>query len=60
MELVQLGIEAVVLAFHVGMHTFRKASCLATSKGSWAFTVAGFTERDFEGSIKTYCTDLVH
>ena len=58
-DMVQFGIESVLVAFWVGMHASRKARALSSSDKPWALTIAGIMLTEFEKAIQPYWKTLV-
>ncbi|KAE8373992.1 hypothetical protein BDV26DRAFT_296398 [Aspergillus bertholletiae] len=60
-DLLALGIEAVVVAFHVGMHAARRANTLAGEDASqckqWSFAVPDMAESEVEEILTTFIRD---
>lgn len=62
-DLLTLGIEAVVVAFRVGMHAARRAKTLvgegALQWKPWSVAVAGLSEPNAEKMLETFMRDQV-
>ncbi|KAB8207674.1 hypothetical protein BDV34DRAFT_234095 [Aspergillus parasiticus] len=62
-DLLSLGIEAVVVAFRVGMHVARRANALAGDDGSqwkpWSLAVTDMSESEAERILEEFTRDEV-
>lgn len=59
-EITRLGIQAVIVAFRIGMHVHRKTTILGHSQpGSWSLVISAIQEESVAEVLTDYCADNV-